>query len=142
MLEGPGQGEDNAHDEYDELEDGGADGAVGQGVEDLSAGEDVEADEEDVVQQQADGGQLVRYPRGAGEYVGGHVANVADFRVHHVELPEDVGGVEGDETEANGEQRATDDAEDGPGPGKGQNREGDVFRKEQTCRSLPLSIKA
>lgn len=52
MLQSTRHGHDDSHQHDDDGEDDGAVGVVGQRVEHLCAGEDVEADEEDVVGKQ------------------------------------------------------------------------------------------
>ena len=60
VLQCSRDGHDNTHDGGDGREGDGAEGVIGQGVEDLGGGEDVETDEEDIVGEQHEPGELVR----------------------------------------------------------------------------------
>lgn len=52
MVQGSRQGHHNTHDGRNDGEDDGAKGVIRQGVEDLSTGEDVKANEQDIVCKQ------------------------------------------------------------------------------------------
>lgn len=80
----------------------------------------MKADEEDVVEQQPYCREFVSELGGAGEDVGCHVADVSDFWVSHVELPQHIGSVQGDEAQAGGQENAADDAKDRPCPRKSE----------------------
>ena len=85
VVEGAGQRHYDAHDCDDDGEDDGAEGVVGEGVDYFCAGEHVEADEHDVVEQQHDGGEFVG-DFGLAEGVVAEVADVFDLRVLHDEF--------------------------------------------------------
>lgn len=59
---------------------------IREGIEDFGAGEDVKADEHDVVQKQHDGRELVRN-LALAESIIAEIADVLDLGILHDELP-------------------------------------------------------
>lgn len=105
MAQGARNRHDNADQHADDRENDGALRVVGQGVEDFGTGEDVETDQEDVVGEQHESGELVGDARLA-KCVVSKVADVSDLGVFHDEFvhghggdpEEDPGADHGDDT--------------------------------------------
>lgn len=85
MLQRPRNGTHNAHQHYNDGEDDSALRMIAEGVEHFGAGEDMEADEEDIVGKQHESSKLVcdlAVPTG----IVCEVADVLDLRIPHDEL--------------------------------------------------------
>lgn len=86
VAQGAWDGDHDADECDDDAEHGGAQRVVGDRVEHLRAHQDVEAAEDDVVPEQHEHCRHVRQSVAAKEQVA-DIANVADLRVFHDELP-------------------------------------------------------
>lgn len=136
VLEGAGDGHDDAHERGNDGKDNGALAVVAEGVEHFCTGEDVEADEHDVVGEQHESRELVG-DIALAKGVVAKVDNVLDLGVLHDEL---VHGERGDVKEQAGDDHGDDTghpAEDGEGPGLGHDGEADLVAGEQPRGFLP-----
>jgi hypothetical protein len=113
----------------------------------------VEANEEDVVEQEHDCGGLVRDAGDAREELGGDVADVLDLRVLHGVLPQHIArvcpGKTGIATRGSGsltprqeaqpesDERPGNPSHNAPAPRQRQNGETNVLAKQQRGRFLP-----
>ena len=61
MFQGPWHGKHNAHEHDDDGKDDSALRVVRKGIEDLRAGQDMEANEEDIVGEQHEAAEFVCY---------------------------------------------------------------------------------
>lgn len=136
VVEGARGRHDHAHHGRDDGEDDGARAVVREGVEDLGPGEDVEANEQDVVGQQHEARELVGHARLAAGVVG-KVADVFDLGMLH---DEPVHGERGDPEEDAGHgdrQHAGQPTEDGERPRLRHDGEAHLVAGEQAGRLLP-----
>lgn len=85
MAQSPRNGQNDAHEHRDDGKDDCAQGMIGKRVQDLGAGEDVEADEKDVVGEQHEGGEVIGNSTLAKDVVS-KVADISDLWIYHDEL--------------------------------------------------------
>ena len=121
------QAKQPAHEGGDTHPADGADGVVAHGVEGDGHGDAGRGAGEDELDEQADADEDLK---GLTADDGGHVDNVDDVRVLAVELEQLVGGVGGQEAEADDGDGAGDDAQGAHGGGQGQDADADLVGDE------------
>ena len=136
VFEGPGHAHEDAHQGHDDGEDDGAEAVVRERVEDPGAGEDVEADQEDVVGEEHEARELVG-DAGSPERVVPEVADVSDLGVLHDEFPHGHRRDPEQETRADHGEDPGDPAEDTEGPGLCHDGEADLVADEEPGGFLP-----
>ena len=134
LGEAGGHGEEQQDDGGDDGEDDGADVALGDVDEGDGAGQGVGAREEEQLQDEHDGDELIAE---AAHHEAAGVGVVGDEGELELDLPDDVGGIDGDEADAHGAQDARDHAEGGEGGGDGEGAEGDGLDDEDDGETLP-----
>lgn len=136
VLEGSRNGHNNAHDRNDDAEDDGTHAVIGEGIDDLGAGKDVETDQQDVVGKEHESGEVVCNHGFAKDFVA-EVADVFDVRVlHDITMHRDTCRPEDGATDQH-RQDTRDPSQNREGPRLGHDGKTDLVTAEQPSSLLP-----